>query len=364
MNKQAIEVLIAEDSKTVRSHLVHILEADPQIKVVGTVDNGQAAVDFVTQQLPDVILMDVHMPALDGLTATRRIMEKFPVPIVICTATSSPDELALTFEMIEAGAVACVGKPTSPADPDYRAQTANLGRTVKLMSEVRVVRRWPKDSGSSARASEPDPAEEPNHALVACGASTGGPLVLQTILNSLPKNFSAPILVVQHSAAGFLSGLTGWLERTTGFHVRIAAHDIRPDPGQVYFAPDGFHMGVHTNGSIRLSADDPEENLRPAVSYLFRTVARTCARRTASILLTGMGRDGAAELKMIRERGGLTIAQDQESSVVHGMPGEAIKLNAAAHVLPPEEIAAELVNWTRLRRFDVQQPGPSEFASP
>lgn len=352
MNKQKIQVLIAEDSRATMAHLVHILEGDPGIKVIGTVENGKAAVDFVSEHLPDVILMDVEMPVLDGLSATRRIMEMFPVPIVICTATSNPVELALTFDMIEAGAVACVGKPCGPSAPDYSDQTANLRRTVRLMSEVRVVRRWPSGNDLPARPLGSSCEETGNRPVVAIGASTGGPLALQTILMTLPKDFSAPILVVQHSATGFLNGLTGWLQRTTGFPVRIAAHEIRPDPGQVYFAPDGFHMGINTNGTIRLSADEPEENLRPAVAYLFRTVAKTCASRAAAVLLTGMGRDGARELKSIRERGGLTIAQDVESSVVHGMPGEAVKLNAAAHVLPPIEIASELASWARLGRFE------------
>jgi two-component system, chemotaxis family, protein-glutamate methylesterase/glutaminase len=179
--------------------------------------------------------------------------------------------------------------------------------------------------------------------FIGIGASTGGPPVLQSILAGLPKDFPIPILAVQHIAPGFLPGLVEWLEQTTGLNVHIAGHGDRALPAHVYLAPDGMHMGLSPGASIHLSKSDPESGVRPAISYLFRTLAGVCGMRAAGVLLTGMGRDGAAELKLMRDKGAITIAQDRESSVVHGMPGEAIALGGATHVLPAGRIAAALL---------------------
>jgi two-component system chemotaxis response regulator CheB len=179
--------------------------------------------------------------------------------------------------------------------------------------------------------------------MVAIGASTGGPPVLQTLLSSLPKQFSVPVLIVQHIAAGFLPGLVEWLSQVTYFPIRIPAHGDLLLPGHAYLAPDGFHLGVERGPRAVLSQAPPENNLRPAVSHLFRSVAETLGNQAVGVLLTGMGKDGAAELKMLRDKGAITIAQDKESSAVHGMPGEAIQLGAATHVLSPERIVEALV---------------------
>jgi two-component system, chemotaxis family, protein-glutamate methylesterase/glutaminase len=178
--------------------------------------------------------------------------------------------------------------------------------------------------------------------VVAIGASTGGPVVLQTILSGLPKNFAVPVLIVQHMAPGFVQGFADWLAQSSGFPVHIPTAGEYPRPGHAYVAPDGVHMGVGTGGRVILRRDEPEDGLRPAVSHLFRGVAQVFGRQAVGVLLTGMGRDGAEALKLMRERGAVTIAQDKKTSVVHGMPGEAIRLDAAMYVLPSENIAAAL----------------------
>jgi two-component system chemotaxis response regulator CheB len=341
-----IKVLVVDDSRVARLLLVHLLEADPQIQVVGAVNDGQAALDFVSQNKPDVVLMDIHMPHLDGFEATRRIMETEPVPIVICTATTDTKEVATTFRMMEAGAVACLEKPVTREHPDFEQLVANLLQTVKLMSEVKVVRRWPRSRLAAPPASAIQPAESKiapvGFRFIGIGASTGGPPVLQTILSSLPKGFPVPLLIVQHIAHGFLPGLVEWLNQTTGWQVHVAAHGTIPLPGHAYLAPDDFHMGVTASGRIFLTREEPENGLRPAVSYLFRTLLEACGSNVVGVLLTGMGKDGASELKLMKDGGATTIAQDRESSVVHGMPGEAISLGGATHVLPPEKIATML----------------------
>jgi two-component system chemotaxis response regulator CheB len=343
MSEGKISVLVAEDSTVTRMLLVHLLESDPQIRVIGAVSDGQAALDFVKEHKPDVVLMDIHMPRLDGFEATRRIMETQPVPIVICSATTNSKDAVITFRSLEAGAVACIETPVGREHADFEETATNLVQTVKLMSEVKVVRRWPRTRPAPAgRPMELKPAPAAVE-LIGIGTSTGGPPLLQTILAGLPKDFSVPILIVQHIAHGFLPGLAEWLNQTTGFRVHIASYGTRPLAGHVYLAPDDFHMGISTGGQIRLTKEQPENGLRPAVSYLFRSLAEVCGPNALGVLLSGMGKDGAAELKLMKDKGAITIAQDHESSVVHGMPGEAIALGGATHVLPADRIPDALL---------------------
>ena len=352
MTDGKINVLVAEDSAVTRMFLVHLLESDPQIRVIGAVGDGQAALDFVKEKRPDVVLMDIHMPRLDGFEATRRIMETQPVPIVICSATVKARDVVITFQAMEAGAIACVEKPLGREHRDFEAIAAHLLETVKLMSEVKVVRRTARSRPAPLPAVQP--AAHPAQAaqwqraaaeikLIGIGASTGGPPVLQTILAGLPKDFPAPVLVVQHIAHGFLTGMAEWLNQTTGLQVHLASYGTTPLPGHVYLAPDDFHMGVSAGGGIVLTRGEPENHLRPAVSFLFRSLAETYGPNALGVLLTGMGKDGAEELKAMKDKGAITIAQDQESSVVHGMPGEAIALGGATHVVPANKIADALV---------------------
>jgi two-component system chemotaxis response regulator CheB len=350
MTDGKIKVLVAEDSTVIRMFLVHLLESDPRISVIGAVGDGQAALDFVKQNRPDVVLMDIHMPRLDGFEATRRIMETQAVPIIICSATASARDVVITFQAMEAGAIACIEKPLGRERGDFEAMAARLLETVKLMSEVKVVRRTVRSRPAPLPAGDAVKWRAPAEIkLVGIGASTGGPPVLQTILAGLPKDFPAPILVVQHIASGFLAGMAEWLNQTTGLQVQIASYGATPLPGHVYLAPDDFHMGIGAGGGIVLTREEPENHLRPAVSFLFRSLAQVHGPNALGVLLTGMGRDGAEELKTMKDQGAVTIAQDRESSVVHGMPGIAIALGGATHVLPADKIAAALAGLVNHR---------------
>ncbi len=348
MHADKIKVLVADDSQVTRMLLVQLLNSDPYIQVIGEVKDGQAALDFLAAGIgrPDVVVMDIHMPRLDGFEATRRIMETHPLPIIICTATASPQDLAVAFRSMEAGAVACVEKPVA-LGADFEPRLHNLLQTVRLMSEVKVVRRWNR----SRSAPVVQPANGPREAgpgaagikLIGIGASTGGPPVLQTILSGLPKDFPVPLLIVQHIARGFLPGMVDWLSQTTGLRVHIAAHDATPLPGHAYVAPDDFHLAADARGHMVLSREEAESGLRPAVSYLFRSLAVSHGANAIGVLLTGMGKDGAVELEQMKARGAYTIAQDRDSSVVHGMPRAAIELGAATQVLPADKIAGALI---------------------
>lgn len=341
-----IRLLIVEDSNVVREFLVHVLSSDPQIEVIATARDGEEALELVARHRPDVITMDIHMPKLDGLETTRRIMETHPVPIVVVSGSTDPHEVATTFHAMEAGALAVLPRPMGLDHPDHEETARKLVQTVKLMSEVKLVRRWPRsrtDSGASQRP-EPIPrrATATEVRVVAIGASTGGPPVVHAILSALPKSFPLPILVVQHMAAGFTLGFAQWLAQSSSLPVHIATQGETIRGGHVYVAPDEVQMRVEHGGRISLSPEASENGLRPSVSCLFRSLAQVYGGAVVAGLLSGMGRDGADELKLLREKGAMTFAQDHESSIVHGMPGEAIRLDAARMILPAGKVAGML----------------------
>ena len=353
MTTSLIKVLVVEDSPVVREFLVHVLDSDEAIRVVGTSSNGEEAIEAVRRLQPDVITMDIHMPKMDGLEATRRIMETHPAPIVVVSGSTDPHDVAMTFRATEAGAVAVLRRPTGIGHPEHEATVRELVQMVKLMSEIKVVRRWShvRHEAPLVPPAEAVPGRTPMKVgVVALGASTGGPPVLQAILAGLPKDFSAPVLIVQHIAAGFVQGFVEWLAQTSVLPVQVAVHGETILPGRVYVAPDEYQMKVVRGGRIALAMDGPENGLSPSVSCLFRSVADVYGSNAVAGLLTGMGRDGADELKQLRDKGAVTFAQDKDSSVVFGMPGEAIKLDAAQFILPPEKIAPLLAGLANNRK--------------
>jgi two-component system chemotaxis response regulator CheB len=342
-----IKVLIIDDSRSVLDLLRYILNADPQIEVIGTAENGIQALKFLEKNRPDVITMDMDMPEMDGLETTRIIMETDPIPIIVVTASWSPSELRKTYRATEVGAVGIMNKPRGFGHPDHQRTALELISTVKAMSEVRLVKRWSKTFHSKEKqGSEEKGIKQIKKAvrMVAVGASTGGPPVIQKILLRLPKDLPVPILVVQHMSKGFLVGFIDWLVISTGHKIYVATHHAKAAAGCIYVAPDDFQLGISSNGIIELSENSPGNDYCPSVSHLFKSVAKSYGSEALGILLTGMGKDGAIELKLLKDQGAITIAQDQESSVIYGMPGEAKKIGAANFILSPVEIAATVVN--------------------
>lgn len=335
-----IKVLVVDDSKISRELLARILGEDTKIQVIGTAGNKEDAINIVQRRKPDVIAMDVNMSGMRGCETTRQIMEICPTPIIIVAGTQDVEKGMCAME---AGALAIVEKPGGADQPDHKKRAAELVQTVKLMSEVKVIRRRPMREVEAPMKH----GQIPEIKLVAIGASTGGPPVIQTILSRLPKDFNVPILIVQHMAAGFIEGFVEWLGQASALPVHVAKNGSYILPGNVYVAPDRVQMKVDISGRISLTKDIPENGLLPSVSYLFRSVAQRYGNNAVGVLLTGMGKDGAAELKLMKEAGAITIAQDNESSAVHGMPGVAIDLDATVYVLPPEAIADALINLTR-----------------
>ena len=275
-------------------------------------------------------------------------MESTPVPIVIVSACWEPEDVEETFRAMEAGAVSIVSTPKM----DVQEGVEELLKTVRQAAEARVKRLRPRRQESSPKEVLGPEARALQGAgalfrAVAIGASTGGPLAVQQLLAELPRTFSLPVLMVQHITRGFSEGYVRWLNETSALPVSLAQEGEKTLSGRVYLAPEGYHMGVRTGGVVVLSQDPPEHGVRPSVSWLFRSLIRVYGAATLGVLLTGMGADGAEELRMLREKGGVTFAQDRESSVVWGMPGEAVRRGGAVYVLPPRSIASTLVELVR-----------------
>jgi two-component system chemotaxis response regulator CheB len=337
-----IKVLIVDDSKVIQEFLAHLLSSDPDIQVVGFANSGFEAIELVRIKKPDVITMDIHMPGMDGYEATRTIMETVPTPIVIVSGSVKTKEVANTFRYLEAGALAVVLRPPGFDHPQFTTSRKELIQMVKLMSEVKVVKLFPrsrKEQIKPLRSVQTFENDVKRIQVIAIGASTGGPMALQIILSGLPEDLPVPVLIVQHIATGFVKGFLEWLSATSGIKLKIAEDGEPILPGIGYIAPDNFHMGVSRGSKINLSNQPPENGLKPSVSYLFRTVAQTFGSNALGVLLTGMGKDGADELKAMKDKGALTLVQNEESSVIFGMPGEALRIGASDHALSPERIA-------------------------
>jgi two-component system chemotaxis response regulator CheB len=280
-------------------------------------------------------------------------MRDVPTPIVIVTASPMRADMDLTFEALRAGALTVVGKP-GLADP---GTCAKLVQTVRLMSEVPIVRRWGRGKWEPADRLKAPPSQEmpltppalpiskdgqQRVQLVGIATSTGGPSALATVLGPLPADFPMPILVVQHVASGFIGGLAEWLDGGTPLRVRLAGHGDTLQPGTVLLAPDDYHMKVNARGAIELCKEQPYRGLRPSANYMFHSMARFYGSQAMGIILTGMGDDGVEGLEALHWAGGLTVAQNEQSCVVYGMPREAVLRNIVDRVLPLEHIALTL----------------------
>jgi two-component system chemotaxis response regulator CheB len=314
---------------------------------VGTASDGEQAVQRAQALQPDLITMDIRMPRVDGLEATRRIMQLCPTPIIMVSASLDSSDLPHTFSAIQAGALDVIEKPSGTDPRDFEGIRQRLVTAVRLMAGIKVIRRRPAKGTAPTPSTAPLAAAAPRSRfrLVAIGSSTGGPMALHTLLHGLPRDFPVPVVVVQHMSPGFLAGLVSWLQVGCALPLQVAQDGQAAHPGQVYFAPDEQHLVFAGRGVLRLIDAPPVSHVRPSATVLFESIARLYGHEALGVLLTGMGDDGALGLQAIHERGGLTLAQDEATSVVYGMPRVAAELGAVDHSLPLPSIASRLVEW-------------------
>ncbi len=338
-------VLVVDDSPLVRDIITMILQEDPEIQVVGQAENGQVAIDLVSALRPDLVTMDIMMPVMDGLTAIQHIMAYQPTPILVVTSSS---EAQVAYKAISNGALEVMQKPDMSLGP---TEWEGFVRRIKLLAQVKVITHVRGRGAASTQVlplvGQAAAAAGSRGRILAIGASTGGPAALSKLLTGLPPDLPVGVVIVQHIADGFVPGLVSWLKTVTILNVKVAEEGACIEPGTVYIAPSGRHTVVGSGGRLHLLDSPPVDSQRPAVDVLFEAIQQQYGRNAIAVLLTGMGRDGARGLKAIRDAGGRTIAQDEASCVVYGMPRAAVELGAAEQVLPLSEIPLAVVQLLR-----------------
>jgi len=351
-----LRVLVVDDSETQRAILAALFNAAPGLAVIGRAASGQEALRLAATLHPDVITIDLRMPGLDGIEATRRIMQETPTPVVMIAAGISPDDRQLVSAALAAGVLAILPKPTP--GPRGVAAAAELVATVRRMADVRVIRRWSPERILTGQLRPP--AAFPAGALGGVApaplappaAFAGGGSALRPKLPLIPATFLSPIVIVQHIASGFAASLIDWLAPQCALPFQLVTTGMRLDRPGIYLAPTGQHLVVQGQ-TLALTDQAAVRGHRPSATVLFNSVAVSYGARAIGILLTGMGDDGAAGLAEMKRLGGITIAQDEASSVVFGMPAAAIALGVVDHIVAPSQIPALLA---RLVSGEVRRP--------
>ena len=352
-------VVVVDDSPVQRRFLRFALEADPDASVVGEARNGKEAVALVEQLRPSVVLMDLDLPVMSGIEAIERIMASTPTPILVCSGFVEGVARSNALAALAAGAVDVLAKPGPDDGGTLEEYAAELRRSLRVAARVRVIthpRGRLRSSGMTGTATtlcgdarrplaptrSAAPAQEVS--LVVLGASTGGPQALLSVLGQLPADLEQAVLVVQHMAEGFIPGLVTWLDALVPLPVAVGAGGSRLAPGTVTIAPSGSNLLVLDDRlRVLCSPPSPGQLHVPGIDECFSSVAEALGPAAIGVLLTGMGRDGAAGLLTMRGRGALTLSQDEATSTVYGMPAAAVALDAVDRQLPLSEIAPALL---------------------
>jgi len=349
--EKKIRVLVVDDSPFMCKVLQQIINSDPQLEVVGQGRDGRDGVALAESLRPDVITMDINMPHVDGLQATELIMSQHPRPIVI-VSSESREGAASTLKALDLGAIDFVPKPSSGIDLDMNTVREELTRKLKLAAKVRVVRTATRSKlavaampAASGGASPNGPVAAQNGGkspMVVVAASTGGPAAVTRVVSSLPKDFLAAVILVLHMPATFTKQFTLQLGETSALPVKEAAANEAPQPGTIYVCPGSHHLRLSMGGKFSLDSGPRIEGYRPCADVAFETVAAYARPLAIGVVMTGMGNDAAKGAKAIKAAGGYVIAQDEATSVIFGMPSEAIQAGAVDEVLPLDGIAAAL----------------------
>jgi two-component system, chemotaxis family, protein-glutamate methylesterase/glutaminase len=335
-------VLVVEDSPTARRLLVTLLSADPMIEVVGEARDGAEGVRLCKSLRPDLVTMDIQMPVMDGVEATRQIMIESATPVVMVSSLA-PSDVRHSMHALNAGALAVLAKPSGPGTPRFERDSRELVSTVKAMAQVKLVRRWP--TTPSRPALDVPAASTRRIAAIGIVASTGGPNALRSVLAGLSAELEPPILIVQHIAAGFATGFAEWLATTTGRRVVLASDGAKLEPRTTFVAADDRHLEI-ANDRLVVTAAAPVDGFRPSGTLLFRSLAAQLGNRAIGVILTGMGQDGVAGLREMRSAGAAVFAQDEASCDIFGMPGAALKAGVVTECTPLTDIPARIMAVT------------------
>ncbi|KTD46525.1 chemotaxis response regulator protein-glutamate methylesterase CheB [Legionella quinlivanii] len=336
--KKPIRVLIVDDCKVTTQLLYAILSNETDIEVVGCAQNGQMAIKLVKELKPDLITMDIYMPVMDGVEATRAIMQQCPTPIIIISSHANERQTELTFSALQAGALSIIEKPERVLHDGFDKLQKHIVNSVRALSEVKVVsRRSPLPAESQIKSTG---ATVSAIKIIALGSSTGGPEALNYIISALPASFPVPLVITQHITEGFLPGLVHWLQHKTSLVLEIAENNQKLLPGHVYFAPDNHHLLIKREviPIAVLESSPPIGHFRPSITPLFSSLAKNYPESAIGGLLTGMGGDGAPGLLEMRQAGCITFAQSKETSVVFGMPAVALSIKATDLSIDLEKI--------------------------
>jgi len=337
-----IRLVVVDDSPAVRDVIRAMVEADDGILIVGEAGNGKEAVEMTLGLCPDVVLMDVRMPEMNGIEATARIMVSCATPIIVFSSYTGRAEARESIDILAAGALDVMAKPDLASEEAVQACSIELRKKIRTASRVAVVRHIRPSLPRDAEWVHPDRDDGRRFRAVGVGSSTGGPGALRELFSNLPATFGMPLLVVQHITRGFAEGFAEWLQQYTPLQVRIAGIRDKAVPGTILMAPDGRQMEVFPDGTVSTESREPNNVFLPSADTMLSSLALAYREDAVGVLLTGMGSDGAEGLLKIRRAGGLTFAQNEETSAVFGMPAEAIRRGAAAMVLDPASIAKSL----------------------
>jgi two-component system chemotaxis response regulator CheB len=350
-----IRVMIIEDSAVIREYLTHIIGEDPRLEVAAAVDSAEEAIRQLNRVAPDVISLDIRLPGMNGLDATLQIMAERPTPIVVISADVDHDELNISMNALRAGALSVVEKPVGVMHKDYKQSAKRICDQLAIMSSVKVVKQRFSRQMAFTKTPTPPVGAAPSTIPVAkhlwrpsqvkilgVVASTGGPSALATLFQGLPAHFPVPILLVQHITPSFLESFAGWLQGITSFKVDIAQEGELPLPGHIYMAPVDRHLEV-VNGRLRLSDGPPLSAQRPSGTTLLKSIAKDYGESAIGVILTGMGDDGALGMVDMKNRGAYTLAEDESTCVVYGMPAMAVQLGGACESLPLPSISNRIL---------------------
>ncbi len=338
-----IRVLIVEDSPTQRILVKKLLQSDPEIEIVGEAADGETAVKLAEELKPDVILLDLQLPGIDGLEVIKRVMASNPTPILVLSSVVNKTEKYSSMEALRRGAVDVMEKPSIEKGQSWMQIASEIIKHVKEVSKVLVVPHVDFKGLETIPIKKPKELPDHEYEVVAIGASTGGPKLINQILSSLPEDYPIPVLIVQHIAPGFDEGFAEWLDKTVPMKVKLAENGEPVKPATAYVAPVGFHMKVSPNREIVLDDGSPVNNQKPSADILFESVAEVYMNRGIGVILSGMGRDGAVGLKKMKDHGARVFALRAEECVVFGMPSAALEVGAVDRTSSLSEIIEFLV---------------------